>query len=147
MAARAKFTKARVEKFLAHLRETANVTESAAACGVSQRMVYTWKKKRVEFSRAWDEAVEVAIDALESEARRRALKGVERKKWTKDGRPLIDPVTGEQYVEREYSDVLLICLLNAHRPEKFRQNHKHTHVVEDIGDEMRKARERAAKRT
>ena len=34
--------------------------------------------------------------------------------------PIIDPETGEQYVEHEYSDNLLMFMLKARRPDKFK---------------------------
>lgn len=64
---------------------------------------------------------------LELEARRRACEGVERKKFHQ-GEPVIDPVTGKHYVEREYSDILLICLLKAHRPKKYRERFEQQHT-------------------
>ena len=37
------------------------------------------------------------------------------------GQPIIDPETNRPYVEHEYSDGLLLALLKAHRPGKFRE--------------------------
>ena len=57
----------------------------------------------------------MATDTLEMEARRRASLGVEEPVYYQG------QVVG--YV-RKYSDVLLMFLLKAQRPEKFRDNHK-----------------------
>ena len=63
----------------------------------------------------------MATEVLEAEARRRAVTGVRRLKFDK-GQAIIDPETGEPYVELDYSDVLLIFLLKARAPEKYREN-------------------------
>jgi hypothetical protein len=63
------------------------------------------------FARAWEDALEQGTDSLEDEARRRALQGVEKPVF-REGRQ-VGTVT-------EYSDTLLIFLLKARRPEKFR---------------------------
>ena len=66
---------------------------------------------------AWEEALEQAVDLLEGEARRRAT-GINRDVW------YAGEVVG---TERAYSDTLLIFLLKAHRPAKFRDNVKVEH--------------------
>ncbi|HEX6937920.1 MAG TPA: hypothetical protein VF158_00810, partial [Longimicrobiales bacterium] len=71
---------------------------------------------------------EQAADHLEAEARRRALEGVERKQFTQRGDPIIDPATGKHYVERAYSDTLLIFLLKGARPERYRDRQQLEHV-------------------
>ena len=55
---------------------------------------------------------------------RRAKDGLVKYKFKRDGTPLEHPVTGEPYYELEYSDTLLIFLLKAARPHKFRDNAK-----------------------
>jgi len=85
-------------------------------------MAYKWRAADAEFAKAWDGAVEEALDLLELEARRRAHDGLVKKKFGKDGDPVIDPTTGKQYYEREYSDTLMIFLLKGGRPEKYREN-------------------------
>lgn len=70
-----------------------------------------------DFAAQWDEAIETAIDALEHEARRRAVKGVDEPVFYQGN------VCG---VVTRYSDTLLIQLLKAHRPEKYRERHELT---------------------
>jgi len=113
-------------RFLRLLRDTANVTLSADGAGIGRSWVYEERWRDESFAAEWDGALEEATDALEFEARRRAIKGITRKKFTSQGAPVVDPETGDQYVEYEYSDTLLICLLNAHRPEKYRHRHEVT---------------------
>ena len=50
------------EKFLQKLRETGNVSLSAALVGVSRRRAYQLKMKDKEFSDLWDEAREIGLD-------------------------------------------------------------------------------------
>jgi hypothetical protein len=81
--------------FLAALRNSANVRYSCEKAGIGRRTAYDRKEKDKDFANAWADALEDACDALEAVATTRA---------------------------RESSDVLMIFLLKAHRPEKFREN-------------------------
>lgn len=109
------------ETFLEALRRGATVTASALAAGVCRATVYRWREDSGAdgaFSMAWDDAVESGTDLMEDEARRRGVDGVEE--------PIM--YKGVQVTTvRRYSDTMLAMLLNARRPEKFRQNHKHEH--------------------
>ena len=66
-----------VHPFLEALRRTGVVVRAADAAGVSTSLAYARRKTDADFSAAWDNAMEDAIDVLESEARRRALDGIE----------------------------------------------------------------------
>ena len=79
--------------------------------------LHHWRYKHEDFAAQWDEAMQVAVDALEAEARRRAVEGVDEPVYYKG--QLIDTI-------KKYSDNLLITLLKAHRPEKFRERFEHT---------------------
>jgi len=114
--------------FLAAL--VANGGHRADACkaaGIDQSTPYTkpWLED-VEFQRALSRALVMGAAVLEDEARRRAIKGVRKVKFH-DGRPLIDPETGEAYTELDYSDTLLIFLLKGIRPETYRENYSVRH--------------------
>ena len=61
----------------------------------------------------------LATQVLEAKAWRLALVGRLRKKFYKD-QPLIDPETGQQYAEREEDSRILLKLLEANDPEKYR---------------------------
>jgi hypothetical protein len=111
MANRTKLTSRAREQFLEHLRKTANVTDAAALITVRRQYVYEVRDRDPAFKAACDEAIEIATDALEQEARRRALDGWE------------EPVfyRGEEVGRmRAYSDRLLELLLKAHRPDKYK---------------------------
>ena len=99
-------------EFIERLSRTANVSESCMVVGVPRRTAYNWRGADDEFAMKWDEAVGLGTDALEDEAIRRACEGVE------------EPVfyQGKQVGSvRRYSDTLLIFMLKARRPEKYRE--------------------------
>src|SRR5690606_18484748 len=84
---------------------------------------YRLRKEDPDFAAAWDEAMEQASDALEVEARRRAIEG-----WD-------EPVFYqgmETGMVRKFSDTLLIFLLKGARPEKYRDRIDHTTKGKEI---------------
>jgi hypothetical protein len=112
MANRTKLTDRAREQFLAVVAKTANVSEACRRINMSRTGVHNARNAHPEFAAAWDEALEVATDALAREARRRAIEG-----WN-------EPVFHQGRkcgVIRRYSDRMLELLLKAHRPEKFRE--------------------------
>jgi hypothetical protein len=98
--------------FLTVLQETGNVTEAAKLAGIDRRTAYRHYEFNASFREKWDDAIETSTDILEAEARRRAL---------------------------AKSDLLLLALLNANRPHKFRNNYhvetsnRPTSYVVDLG--------------
>ena len=86
------------EIFLKKLAMTANVSESAEAAKVDRTTVYQWKKEDPAFAAAWEAAIEISCDELEAKAFERA---------------------------KRKSDTLLIFLLKAHRPERYRETSRH----------------------
>jgi hypothetical protein len=106
--------------FLAAYAEFGNVSRSAKLVRIDRRRHYEWLEADPDYAAAFADAEEQAADVLEQEARRRAVDGLRRKKFTKDGKPIIDPETGKQYTEHEYSDTLLIFLLKGTCPEKYK---------------------------
>lgn len=97
--------------FFKQLAKTCNVTKSAAAIGVSRQHVHHLRRTKPEFAKDWDNAIEQATDALEEAARGRAMDGYQRPVYQR----------GELVgYETCYSDALMITLLKAHRPGKFR---------------------------
>jgi hypothetical protein len=106
--------------FLAALSITANVSQAAKAVGISRGHAYRVHESDPDFAAEWQEALEEACDALEEEARKRAMGEYISYKFTKSGDPLVHPLTGEPYAERVVSDALLTLLLKAHRPDKYK---------------------------
>lgn len=99
--------------FLQWLAQTGNVTEACRKARVGRTEVYAAQRAEPGFKADWKDALEVACDALEAEARRRAVHGCDEGVFYKG-----------QKVSKllKFSDTLLIFLLKAHRPEKFREN-------------------------
>lgn len=103
-------------KFLEHFAVYGNVTAAAKAAGIERNTVYVWQERDDEFVAAFREAEIKATETLEAEARRRAVDGVVTET------PIY--VKGEHVdtiVETKYSDTLLIFLLKARAPEKYRE--------------------------
>jgi len=91
------FTKFTLKKrrFLQRFAQCGTITHAARYAGVSRPTIYAWRREEDgEFSKAFDDAQEMACDALEVEARKRAVKG--------------------------HSDTLLIFLLKGARPDKYK---------------------------
>lgn len=78
MSAREPWTEEQKQKFLDTLRRTANVTAATEVLGLSRRQAYATRKRDRDFRKAWDDALQAALDDLEAELRRRALDGVEQ---------------------------------------------------------------------
>lgn len=104
------------EAFLKELRRRGNVSDAARAAGVDRSTPYRWREAEPEFAAAWDEAIESVMDAMEGEAYRRAVEGVDEPVF---GRIAKD-TDGQIGTIRKYSDTLMNTLLKAHRPEKYR---------------------------
>ena len=90
-----------VPAFLAALRVDAHITNAAKLAGVPVRTMYDRRDRDPEFAEAMREALDQSVDDLELVARKRA---------------------------NESSDVLLIFLLKANRPEKYRERHEVRHT-------------------
>lgn len=112
--------------FLLVLGTRANVSEAAAAAGITRQRAYQLRQSTPAFAADWDAALEAACDQLEQEAWRRALEGGRQYKFNlKTGAPLLfpagSPQAGQPYYETVYSDALLTLLLKAHRPDKYKE--------------------------
>lgn len=99
------------ERFLEAFALVGNVTDAANEAGIDRGLHYDWLKSDPEYAARYAQAAERAVDALEREARRRAVVGTEEPVYH-----LGKPVGSI----RKYSDVLLIFLLKGARPEKYR---------------------------
>jgi len=93
------------------------VSRSVKLVGTSAARIYTLRNNDPAFRQAWDEAEEIAADRLEQEAWRRAVEGFEEP-VVSAGKLVLDE-DGNAVMIRRYSDLLLIRLLQAHRPQKF----------------------------
>lgn len=88
-----------------------SVQSAVGLCGQTINHVYARRKTDGEFDLMWKEAVNIGTEALEAEAARRAYHGT------------LEPVFHKGEVAghvRKYSDVLMIFLLKARKPEVYR---------------------------
>ena len=96
------------------LAQAGNVSAACRKAKISRTIAYELRQAAADFAERWEEAVETATDALEQEAWRRAVKGVRKPTGWYQGKP-------GGHVQ-EYSDTLLVLLLKANRPKKYREN-------------------------
>jgi len=114
-----------------------NIKAAAGMAGIDRDCHYDWLAGDEAYQAKWDRLQAKIGDDLEQEAIRRAFKGVPRKRFYQ-GEPIIDPATGAQYIENEYSDRLLIRLLEARKADQYRRNIDLT----SGGDQLRQTAER-----
>ena len=107
------FDAKRQKNFLNVLRDCVNITSACRQIQVSPQTILRRRKSDVKFARDFDQCMDEAIDMMEGEARRRAVDGYK------------EPVfrNGKQIGEiTRYSDSLLMFLMKANRPEKYRDS-------------------------
>lgn len=107
------------ERFLDAFKQVGNVSAAAKLAGIGRRTHYDWLAGDPEYATNFADAEETAADALEMEARRRAVLGIKEDVLYK-GRVVA--------TKKTYSDTLLIFLLNGARPEKYRARYDHRHT-------------------
>jgi hypothetical protein len=113
--------------FLDELALRGNVRDACAVAGVPRRTAYDWRDADPAFAAAWDTALDEAADVMEREAHRRAVDGTEEPVFGSMGQGL---GSGEVGRITKYSDTLLIFLLKAARPEKYRERQQIEHTGE-----------------
>ena len=72
-----KLTPEKLTAFCAALAETGIVAKACKAVDISRQQAYKWRQSMPEFAKAWDDALEIGITALEDEAHRRAFEGTD----------------------------------------------------------------------
>ena len=117
--------------FLAAFAECGTILGAVKAAGVARHTHYVWLKKDEQYKKAFRQACRAAGEMLEQEARRRAIEGVVQLKFHA-GQPIIDPRTGQPYVELRYSDILLIFLLKGAMPKKYRERYETNVTLQDL---------------
>lgn len=113
-------------RFLAAFRLSANVYAACEQSQVGRSSVYDWRAADPAFAEAWKDAEAQAVETLEVAAWRRARDGVKRTKAIYYKGKEIGTET-----ETEYSDTLLIFLLKAHKPDKYRETVRNEHTGKD----------------
>jgi hypothetical protein len=104
------------KRFLTALERFGNVTRACRFARISRETAYNWREADKPFASAWRHALDDAADRLEQEAWRRAVTGT--KKPVYQGGDLVGHI-------QEYSDTLLIFLMKAANPGKYRETVKH----------------------
>lgn len=90
--------------FLAELRLSPNVSRAARAADVGRQTAYDARAVDPAFARAWDDAIEESVDAVQDAAFQRAMAD---------------------------SDTLAIFLLKSHRPSVYNRPQQVEHVVSE----------------
>lgn len=111
--------------FLAAFSRTGTISHAATAAGIDRRNHNIWLTDPV-YRRAFLQAKEEANDYLESEARRRAVEGVDEADgyWYDKESNSFKP---KGFVRR-YSDTLLIFLMKGAMPDKYRERIENTNL-------------------
>lgn len=117
----ANWTPERWGRFLDAYRQTGIVTSAAQTAGMSTSAVYDWVVGHPAAREQMAQAREEAYDTLERVALQRATVG--------NREPVYYQGEVVGHVNKP-SDTLLIFLLKAARPERFRENRRVTHAVE-----------------
>lgn len=102
---------------------TGSIKRCAEALGCSVGAIYMRRSQDAAFKAAMEEALECYRDILQTEAHRRAVEGVDRLQFDKTGGMIRYPndypdteLAGKPYVEKEFSDNLLVRLLKKYDP-------------------------------
>jgi hypothetical protein len=137
---RLRLTRERQERFLKALAETGIVSAAVEIAGTSRTRVYELRKRNPGFAAGWEEAEERAADALEAEAWRRD--GVQEPLVS--GGKVVRDDDGQPIAIRRYSDALMIALLKARRPERFKDRAVIEHdIADNLADRLDAGRRRA----
>lgn len=114
-------TRARVSRqkkaFLVAFAVTGNVSAACRSAACDRRNVYRWLEHDERFSLEYRQAELSSEDVLEAAAFKRAVQGTQKQRgiYDRSGRRV------ETEVVTEYSDVLLMFLLKARNPAKYRE--------------------------
>jgi hypothetical protein len=118
-------------RFLTAYSQCGLVGLSSKRAGVSRQMHSYWLKHDFKYREEFERFTRPhAVEALEQEAVARATLGTWRYRFGKDGKPLVDPATGQPVKEYSPSDVLLIFLLKALDPARYRERYEVQHSGE-----------------
>lgn len=97
--------------FLQALAGLPNVRAACQTVGVARPTVYERRKADPVFAKAWDAAIDEAVDILEEHAWQRATTGTPTRPVVKRDGTIIEVM--------EVSDTLMMFLLKAHRRDKY----------------------------
>lgn len=122
---RMQMVQTRIKKtdFLEKLGEDGRASKVAKALGISMSQIYKWRKTDQQFAKDFDDQWAAAGEKLEAEAWRRGFAGVRKPVWYQG------EICGHV---KEYSDTLLIKLLEARKPEYRKERESSGQVVLNI---------------
>lgn len=112
-------TKKKQQDFLDNLAIYGNVSLSCKKAKVSRMTIYNWKED-AKFNNDYEISAKLGVEALEDEARRRAFAGTVKPVY--QGGKKVGSI-------KEYSDTLLIFLLNGAKPDVYKNRHEFTGKV------------------
>jgi hypothetical protein len=104
------------QAFLEKIAQTGNIGYSCDLVGVNRSTYYSWMERDEQFALAFRQAEVRATEVLESEAWRRAVEG---SPYSRTSYYRGEPVGTDHKIE--YSDQLMLALLRARAPEKYRE--------------------------
>lgn len=105
------FTRKRQAEFLALIAMGWAVNHAAKRVGIIKQTVYALRDRDEGFAAAYIEAKKEKVENLEQEAYQRAMGREE----------IIVGKNGEEHIVKKYSDLLMIFLLKAEKPDKYRE--------------------------
>jgi hypothetical protein len=109
------------KRFLKVISDGGSIGKALDASKIGTTAFYDQKKKNPDFAKAYQHAMERAMDRMEDAAYTRAVNGVKERIPTKNG----------TIIRTVYSDSLLMFLLKAHRPGKFKDTVRNEHTGAD----------------
>lgn len=107
---------AKKEAFLEAFALCGVIGTAAKLSGCHRDSHNVWMVNDPDYPQRFADARENYVDRLVAEATRRACDGTARMRFH-NGKPICDPKTKRPYVDREYSDSLLMFLIKKERPE------------------------------
>ena len=120
--------------FLSAYLMCANISEAARMVGVGRNRFWGWQKEFPAFKEALFIIEPLVTEVLAEALHERGFCGVKRYKFTRDGLPIMWTPPGkaeeEHYYELEWSDQLLLRLLEARDPKKYSAKVKQDHSGE-----------------
>jgi hypothetical protein len=111
--------------FLAMLAESGNIRLACEAVKIERSTAYDLRNADKAFAADWEQAQDDASDLLEQEARRRAYEGWDEPVFGSMGAGL---GSGQIGLVRKSDSTLLIFLLKAAKPEKYRERQQVEHT-------------------
>lgn len=107
--ANSKLSPETVEKFFIEFSRSGAIGKATEAAGISYSTYANWRRNIPEFANLCEEAYALFKSGLEAEIHRRAVEGVEKTIYDRNGEAV--------GTETKYSDTLLIFLAKRHMPE------------------------------